>query len=206
MISLPSCQAPPCLAEFARNQELVDFNKDLSFQSCKREVRQRLLHNQHQQCAYCELPIHDIEDASHLDHLQPQSSSPARRFDITNLVVSCQNNETCGHKHGSHAIPDGINPYLVANLHEAMPCDSNGELYSDSLPDDAWAFAQFRLNLNDPGLKSTRAEVIRKLREHTISLGTGNRRRLASLSTQGVGFISIHAQELGRFGFTIPHS
>lgn len=203
MISLPYCQAPPCLAEFAISSDLVDFNKDLSFHSCKREVRQRLLQNQRQQCAYCESLLQDIENSSHLDHLEPQTSAPGRRFDINNLVASCQNNATCGHKHGAHPVPDELNPYLAAKLHTAMPCDSGGELYTDSLPDHAWKFAELRLNLNAPGLKSIRAEIIRKLRLQTIASGTGARRRLASLSTQGVGFISLHAQELGRFGFSI---
>jgi hypothetical protein len=87
-----------------------------------------------------------------------------------------------------------------------MLCDSRGELYTDNLPEHVWKFAELRLNLNAPGLKSHRANIIRMLRQQTIASGTGARRRLALLSTNGIGFISLHAQELGRFGFTIPTS
>jgi hypothetical protein len=79
-----------------------------------------------------------------------------------------------------------------------------GELYSNSLSETAWEFAEVRLNLNAPGLKSARAAVISRLRQQTMALGTNAKRRISALSTQGVGFISLHAQELGRFGYSVP--
>jgi hypothetical protein len=203
MISLTPPTARPCLEEFARETPPPPFD-GLAFQSCKGLTRSDLLANQHHQCAFCESPIKDIGQSTHLDHLITQDADPNRRFDITNLVACCQNESSCGHKHGSHSVPDELNPYIARNLHLALPCDSMGELYSDSLSEDAWAFAKVRLNLNAPGLKSARAAVLIKLRQQTIAQGTNARRRIANLSTRGVGFISLHAQELGRFGYSVP--
>ena len=203
MISLSPVPARPCLADFARLSPPPAFD-GLAFQSCKGATRKDLLENQAHQCAYCEKPLKNDGNSTHLDHLVSQDAAPSRRFDITNLVACCQPPETCGHNHGSHSIPDDINPYLVSNLHTAMYCQSDGELYPESLTSDAWEFANLRLNLNAPGLKTLRAEIIRKLRQETIALGTNARRRVASLSKPSVGFISLHAQELGRFGFKVP--
>lgn len=203
MISLPVPSAPPCLAPFAADPLAIEFDA-LPFQACKRQVQRRLADNQHGQCAFCEAPINQGNAPFHLDHLSTQSHAPLRRFDITNLVASCNKEDTCGHKHGSHDVPNDLNPYLAKQLHLAMPCDSMGELYNASLSPAAWNFAQTQLNLNAPGLKSVRATVISHLQKRTIALGTNARRRLANLSTQGVGFISLHAQILGHFGFSVP--
>lgn len=203
MISLRVPSAPPCLAPFAAAPLPVAFDAQ-AFQACKRLVQRTLADNQHWQCAFCEAPINKGNDPFHLDHLLSQIHHPSRRFDIHNLVASCHKNDTCGHKHGSHSVPNALNPYLAKQLHFAMPCDSMGELYNASLSAAAWNFAQTQLNLNAPGLKSVRATVISHLQKRTIALGTNARRRLANLSTQGVGFISLHAQILGRFGFSVP--
>ncbi len=205
MISLSSISARPCLETFSKATPTPLFDA-LAFQNCKGLTRTDLLRNQNFQCAFCESPLEDNGQSTHLDHLITQDADPNRRFDISNLVACCQNDSTCGHLHDRHSVPDLLNPYIATNLHLAMPCDSGGELYPVTLHNTAWEFVENRLNLNNPGLKSARAEIIRKLQQETISLGTNARRRISSLSTQGVGFISLHAQELGRFGFTIPTS
>jgi len=130
--------------------------------------------------------------------------NPKRRFDITNLVAACQKDHTCGHSHKDNPVPDELNPYLASNLHAAFECDSGGELIAVGLSESAATYAFARLNLNDPGLQSERSRVIAKLRQYTIALGVGARKKIKSLSTSNTGFISLHIQELGRFGFKAP--
>lgn len=202
MISLCPVSARSCLEDFARETPTPLFG-GLAFQTCKGLTRKDLLANQRHQCAFCESPLEDNGQSTHLDHLITQDADPNRRFDILNLVARCQNPLTCGHKHGSYSVPDEINPYIARNLHLVLICDSRGELYSESLPDAAWEFSMIRLNLNAPGLKSAREAVILRLRQQTIALGAKVRGRISKLSTN-VGFISLHAQELGRFGYSIP--
>ena len=203
MISLSPVSARQCLGEFARATPPPLFD-GLAFQSCKCLTRTDLLENQNYQCAFCESPLEDNGQSTHLDHLITQDANSLRRFDIRNLVACCQNDSTCGHKHDRYSVPDELNPYIANNLHLVISCDSGGELYSDSLPDTVWEFAEVRLNLNALGLKSARAAVISSLMQRTNQQGTNARRRISSLSTQGVGFISLHYQILGKFGFPEP--
>lgn len=203
MISLATVNPPGCLSSFAATVPVPDFNEP-AFQGCKHQVRRLLLPNQHHQCAYCESPITDDGDSSHLDHIESQNDNEARRFDITNLVAACQRNETCGHGHGSDSVPGELNPYLAVRLHEAFHCASDGELSATNLPDSSETFAFHKLNLNAPGLKSQRAAVISNLMQHTNSLGTNARQRMKNLSTSNIGFRSLHYQILGRHGFPAP--
>ena len=204
MISLAPVTARSCLDEFARRTPQPPFD-GLAFQSCKNLTRTDLLKNQNYQCAFCEVPLADNGDSTHLDHLVTQTVAPHRRFDVTNLVACCQNNNTCGHRHDRHCVPDALNPYSAEDLHEAFLCGSDGELYSDTLPAETQKFAFTQLNLNDAGLKTLRATIIAKLREQTIAMGSNTKKRLKKLPTRNVGFISLHVQELGKFGFCVPN-
>lgn len=176
----------------------------LAFQDCKKQIRALLVVNQHYQCAYCEKPIEDESDSFHLDHVRSQHDDPSRRFDISNLVASCETTSTCGHKHGALSVPDELHPYLAPNLHLTFHCSSLGELSNLTLSALTAQFAFQDLNLNDPGLKSQRATVMNKLMQYTVSAGTNARRKLKDLSTRRTGFISLHFQLLGRFGYTLP--
>lgn len=203
MISLATPTAPHCLAGFAIMAPQPDFGI-FAFQDCKDKIRALLVENQHHQCAYCERPIEDEPGSFHLDHVKSQHDAPARRFDITNLVASCETTTTCGHHHGSNSVPDELHPYLAADLHLAFECSSLGELTSTTLSANAQHFAFNDLNLNAPGLKTQRQTVIAKLQQYTLATGTNARRRLKELSTRRTGFISLHSQLLGRFGYALP--
>ena len=209
MISFPTPTPPSCLLAFSLQNPTPSFhgNKSLPFQDCKVETRAQLLANQHYQCAYCETPLSDHGESTHLDHMEPQGDcggNPSRRFDITNLVAACQTAHTCGHKHGNNTIPDELNPYLASDLHTAFECNSAGELTAVALPESTASVAMTQLNLNDPGLQSERSTIIAKLRQYTIALGVGARKKIKSLATTDTGFISLHIQELGKFGFKAP--
>ena len=203
MISLATPTAPHCLADFAIMEPPPDFGIP-AFQDCKDQIRALLVENQHYQCAYCERPIEDEPGSFHLDHVKSQHEAPARRFDITNLVASCETATTCGHNHGSNSVPDELHPYLVADLHLAFKCSSLGELTSTTLSANAHHFAFNDLNLNAPGLKTQRQNVISKLRQYTLAAGTNARKKLKHLPTRGTGFMSLYTQILGPFGYTLP--
>lgn len=205
MISLSTPTAPPCLPPFGQQHPLPAFDA-LGFQACKRQIRSRLLTNQRHQCAYCERAIADVENSSHLDHMIPQIVAPNSVFDIGNLVASCQDNQTCGHKHGERPVPNDLNPYLSVDLHLAFHCGSDGELDTGPkpLPPASEDFAFTQLALNAPGLKSARETVLRSVRQHSIALGTKARKRLKNLPDPGVGFRSLYHQELEKFGYPAP--
>ncbi len=210
MISIKIVNPPRCLAGFASRSPLPRFDAP-AFQSCKNQIRTQLLLNQLHQCAYCERPIEDCGDSSHLDHIESQYDNQARRFDITNLVAACQTSHTCGHAHGRHSVPAELDPYRSPGLHSKLSCHSSGELEACGLSAAAEEFALGAkgseaptLNLNDPGLISRRELIIVQLMQQTVALGTNAKRKLRSLSTHGVGFQSLHYQYLARFGFPTP--
>lgn len=206
MISLTHLPSAGCLADFSTLNPPPAFDA-LAFQNCKEQTRTRLLQNQSHQCAFCETPLEDHGDVTQLDHLEPQGDNggnPARRFDFTNLVACCQTTDTCGHARGQKEIPPGIHPYDATDLHRAFHCSSDGILSNETLPQTAFDFALNTLNLNAPGLKTQRATIITKLQQYTIAAGSNARRRITQLSTDKTGFISLHFQTLGRFGFPEP--
>lgn len=203
MITLATPAAPPCLAAFAAMDPPPDFGIP-AFVECKGQVREKLLANQHYQCAYCERPIEDRPGDCHLDHVHPQSKLDSGRFVISNLVASCETDTTCGKQHADERVPDELNPYLSGNLHLAFDCSSEGELFAVSLSEPVAQFANAHLGLNDPGLKTVRSIVIAKLMLYIIGTGTNPRKRLKTLSTRSTGFLSLHFKLLGRFGFSLP--
>lgn len=213
MISLATVSPPGCLATFPTRSPLPEFKAD-DFQSCKRQIRALLIENQYHQCAYCEVPIVRKPGSFHLDHVESQSENIGRRFDITNLVAACLAPHTCGHGHGSASVPSELDPYRAPHLHRNFECHSDGELSAQGLSAAAESFAltpkdpnnpeEPTLNLNDPGLVSQREQVVKRLMQYTSALGTNARRNLKNLTTEGVGFRSLHCQYLGKFGFPEP--
>lgn len=205
MIPLRVPTAPPCLGAFAAHEPPPAFD-GIAFQNCKAEVRRRLISNQRDQCAHCERPIINDGKSCQIDHLVPQVTRPDLRFEISNMVASCQSEDTCGHKHGAGEVPAGLNPYRVPSIHLAFRCDTKGELHAHnvSVPDSDFAFKS--LNLNSPALRSQRTLVITKLMSQTINLGRNARQRIHRLRANGVGFESLHFQILGPLGFPEPRS
>lgn len=206
MISLTTCTAPACLDKYSKLDPIPAFDA-LAFQTCKKSTRTILLENQHYQCGYCETPLVNNGESTHIDHIEPQGDNggnPKRRFDITNLIASCQVKGCCGDQRKQNPLPDTLNPYIAANLDEAFHCSSSGELSNSNLASEAFKYAEQNLNLNCLALKTQRATVIFKLRQHTIALGANARKKIKNLSTKDTGFISLHYQVLGKHGFPKP--
>ena len=73
------------------NWEAFSENQELS--QCKKDLHQHLLDEQSGLCVYCERGIATRLD-SHVEHVYPKSSYPAKAFDYGNLVASC-NGDSC---------------------------------------------------------------------------------------------------------------
>lgn len=204
MISFRPIGSPQCLSDLAAADPMPEFDAPGAHDCLKRLVRRDLLVNQAYQCAYCESPIENDGTSCHLAHIASQKDAPNRRFDISNLMAACQAQDRCGHGHGEASVPDELNPYLAQKLHERFHCAGDGKLTARGLSEDAENFALGPMNLNAPGLKTYRAGIIMRLMNHTIALGTNNRRKIRNLSTLDRGLRSLHYQILGRHGFPEP--
>lgn len=204
MISFNTIPEPQCLADLAVAQPLPKFGDPGTHDCLKRVLRPALLANQSYQCAYCEAPIKDDGDSCHLAHIISQNDDPNRRFDVTNLMAACQCKDSCGHGHGEASVPEELNPYLAPNLHRRFHCDGLGKLTATGLSPSSESFAFGPVNLNAPGLKTQRETMISNLMSLTISLGTKAKQKIRTLSTRERGFISLHYQILGEYGFPEP--
>lgn len=204
MISFQSIPSPQCLADLAVANPMPGFDIPAAHHCLKGVLRPALLANQGFQCAYCESPIKNDGSSCHLAHITSQKDDPNRRFDVTNLMAACQSQDTCGHGHGEASVPGELNPYLAIKLHRSFHCSGDGKLTALGLSPDAEAFAFGPVNLNAPGLKTHRQEVIRRLMSLTISLGTKARQKLRNLSSCDRGFRSLHYQFLETHGFPEP--
>ena len=192
MVSLTPIISPESLSELHRQYPTPDWEiaKDR-----KQEWKRSLIENQYRQCAYCEQLLTDkggkVETDAHIDHLSPQSIFPESRFDITNFVASCNRDAQCGDSKANALLPASLHPYTTQNLQQLLLCDSNGELYSDTLSEADLATVDDTLNLNNPSLKGLRRNLIATIQTAAVSLG-----RKPNSVPLNTGFRSIYHQQL----------
>ena len=104
---------PPCLTEWKRKNPRGVY-KDLDSTeegiNIRASIRECSLDEQFYLCAYCCQRIPNI-DACHNEHLEAQSTNPIRTLDFSNIVVSCNTSNQCGHAHKSQHLP--LTPLMV---------------------------------------------------------------------------------------------
>ncbi len=97
MIELTRPPEPKELAKYRKKPAPSNW-EDPAFGSVKAIVRAQLYVAQEACCAYCESLFKENE--VHIDHVKPRGSTPARMFDFSNMVLSCNAKEHCGHNKG----------------------------------------------------------------------------------------------------------
>jgi len=83
--------APLCLDKQPPNQKWDDFIGS----ECHQEVHRHLRAEQHGLCCYCECELQEKE--CHIEHLAPRKAAPERTYDYSNLAISCNDRNHCGH-------------------------------------------------------------------------------------------------------------
>ena len=159
---------------FAGETEQLSDESSCQALHCKPELRQHLMREQDHLCAYCERKLDDSN--THIEHIEPQSRHPEKRFDYGNLIASCDggracasvseqsayadlDTDSCGHRKGQEydaglflnptALPD-VGDYFAFDTHSAK-----------IKPSDAWASQKAAytidlLNLNSAYLCNAR--------------------------------------------------
>lgn len=74
----------------------------------KSEVRKELKKAQNNLCAYCEVVL---TNATRIDHFKPKKLNYALTFDWDNLVLSCDEKDSCDNKKGGKFEDYWVNPY-----------------------------------------------------------------------------------------------
>lgn len=140
-----------------------------------RELMEYLYAMQHGCCAYCERRLQ--EGKSHVDHVEPRGNRETEHLTLTcsNLVLSCNNPQSCGSTKHNHRLP--IQPRPGANVHFRL-IGSSGKLRParrDSAADAKFCIHN-SLNLNHPLYCEERRQAVQGI--------MNNLRRLAELGMQ----------------------
>ena len=103
----------------------------------------------------------DEKDA-HIEHLQDQHNYPRKKYHFNNLLASCQNNDSCGHKKGNGYFDNMISPldstcqsrFTYTRAGKIIPCNETDSDALDTIE---------LLGLNCKRLKDRRKSIIKTL-------------------------------------------
>ncbi|MFI3200741.1 MAG: retron system putative HNH endonuclease [Eubacteriales bacterium] len=125
----------------------------------KEILRDNFICEQDSYCPYCERIIENNVNSCHIEHIKPQSAYPNQSKEYTNMILSCNNKNTCGIRKGNQYHEDFINP-TIENPTFYLKYDlASGEVYSvDDNPKGEYTIKV--LNLNDKKLKQMRRNKI----------------------------------------------
>ena len=62
----------------------------------RKAIREDLLNKQKGQCAYCEKKLDNDKHNFHIEHIQPRDKDHTKECEYSNLVLSCDSDNSCG--------------------------------------------------------------------------------------------------------------
>ncbi len=156
---------PATFGKWKKQNSNVNWDKFSSPESTHRdiylELRKELIKQQEKICCYCEIALRKEID-THIEHLQDQHNHPNVKYDFNNLLASCQNYDSCGHKKGRGYFKNMVSP-LQANCQDRFTYTGTGKMIPN---DENDSFAQKTielLGLNCKRLKDRRISIIKAL-------------------------------------------
>lgn len=120
---------PTTLATARRNYNGT-LSQDIAWKGFdKDKVRGELRQAQNGLCAYCEVAL---SSSTRIDHFKPKRLHFSLTFDWNNLVLSCDENDSCDIKKGGNFENYWINPYITdpSGMFEFF---ANGEIKGTSI-------------------------------------------------------------------------
>lgn len=121
----------------------------------KEVLRASLIDEQNHYCPYCERIIQNEQGKCHIEHIKPRSTFSKLSREYSNLILSCDNRNTCGNRKGNEYTEEFIDP-VIDEPNEYLKYDlSSGEIYAiDNNPKGTYTINI--LNLNQKNLKEMR--------------------------------------------------
>ncbi|MDU2121559.1 MAG: retron system putative HNH endonuclease [Clostridium celatum] len=164
MLKVNKGKQPEFLLEFKRKNSpktWSDYNKD----NIKDKIKENILVlEQDEYCPYCEKRIYKNEEG-HIEHIKPRDVYPKEFQNYDNLIVSCNEKNSCGSYKGNKYDFNFINP-VINNPQEYFYYNiASGEIIPKDTNEESIEYARARytidtLNLNSYELKSARANLI----------------------------------------------
>ena len=179
--------ATPGIAEYLKfvgaNANWEEFRSHNSG-AAQRELRDALIQNQHELCAYCEINL--TETDRQIEHVIPRSDAElgkANALDIANMIACClggprkREESTCGHAKGNQNDENFIDPRLLPARPSLTKVLVNGEIEVDekACKSEGIPVSHVRrtieiLNLNAKRLQLARAKQWNDLEEEAEQL------------------------------------
>lgn len=110
MLKVNKDEEPDFLLEYKRKyspKSWADYNKDGIRSKIKENI---LVLEQEEYCPYCEKRIYDNE--GHIEHIKPRDLYPKEFQNYNNLIVSCDEKNSCGKYKGNNYSNNLINPVI----------------------------------------------------------------------------------------------
>lgn len=110
MLKVNKDEEPDFLLEYKRKyspKSWIDYNKD----GIRSEIKKNILFlEQEEYCPYCEKRIYDNE--GHIEHIKPRDLYPKEFESYNNLIVSCDEKNSCGKYKRNNYSNNLINPVI----------------------------------------------------------------------------------------------
>ncbi len=149
---------------FKKKSNAKSYKDDCDSFELREKIRDDLLQKQKYQCAYCEKKIY--KKNSHIEHIRQRDKFHKLECEYTNLVLSCNDENSCGKYKDSNKNPiakqwqdEFIHP-VVDNPKKYFIFNENGEILSFN--QNAMKTIKY-LNLNNPKLTRLRKNIILQL-------------------------------------------
>ena len=152
--------SPSELETFKRKNPSKVYKDLKGNEEVKSSIQASLLNEQDHLCCYCEKSI-DTEK-SHIEHIKPQSQFPTETLDYDNLLASCNEFCSCGHKKAKwYSELDFIHP-LHQDCDTHFKFELNGQVSGTS---KAGQITINALGLNSQKLVKQRGSVLKVYRD-----------------------------------------
>lgn len=164
MLKVNKEQEPNFLLEYKKKyspKSWNDYNKD----DIKTKIKENVLvMEQDEYCPYCEKRIYDNNDG-HIEHIKPRDHYPKEFQNYDNLLVSCNEKNSCGGYKKNKYDDKFINPVIDNPKHYFDYNIANGEIIPKSNDENSNEYMRSIytievLNLNCYELKEARKTLI----------------------------------------------
>ena len=167
MLRVNKCRDPNFILKFKKKNAPKTWN-DYNDGFIKNEIKAFILeHEQNRYCPYCEKSIYNINEG-HIEHVKPKDLFPKLFQKYNNLLVSCNEKNSCGSAKQNKYSEEFINP-VIEDPREFLTFNlASGEivpLYKDleDIRNSRATSTIELLNLNNYVLKDARKNLIQIL-------------------------------------------
>ena len=170
MLKVNKDEEPDFLLEYKRKyspKSWADYNKDGIRSKIKENI---LVLEQEEYCPYCEKRIYDNE--GHIEHIKPRGLYPKEFQNYNNLIVSCDEKNSCGKYKGNNYNDNLINPVIDDPAKYFDYNIASGEIIPKNNDESSKEYIKARytietLNLNSYELRTARINLVNMLSDYT---------------------------------------